>query len=79
MKFVSKFDCCGNYSIFGKNSWVLKVLAHDKSYEIQKKFEILIFHGMMKKSINKTSLGWKWCQNLSVVVIIQFFVEIFEF
>jgi hypothetical protein len=37
MNDVQNFECCWKYSIFGWNSWVLKVLAHEKSGEIPKK------------------------------------------
>ena len=56
MRVVQYFECCLKFSIFCRNSGVLKVLAHEKSDEIQKKkIEQLYFHGMMKGRINKIS------------------------
>ena len=37
MNNVQNFGCWWKYLVFGRNSWVLKVLAHEKSGEIPKK------------------------------------------
>ena len=55
-----------NIQFFGRNSWVLKVLAHEKSGEIPKKNWILNFHGMMKESIYLTWSRWTMCKILGV-------------
>ena len=79
MNDVQNFGCWWKYLVFGRNSWVLKVLAHEKRGEIPKNIEILNFVGMMKGNINKTFLRWKMCKILSVVGNIQYLVEILEF
>ena len=43
-----KFSVDGNFSIFGRNSWVSKVLTHEISGEIQKKIKIFKFDAMIK-------------------------------
>jgi hypothetical protein len=43
MSVVKFFVCCWKFSNFRINSWVLKVLAHEKSDEIQKKLKYLSF------------------------------------
>ena len=48
MKIVQFIWCRWKISFFGQNSRFLKVLAHEMSYEIQKKIKIFEFHGMMK-------------------------------
>ena len=53
MNIVEYFEGCGKFSIFGRIFLVLKVLAHEKSEEIQK-IEIFNFHGMMMEPINLT-------------------------
>jgi hypothetical protein len=77
MNVGQNFECCWKYSIFCRNSLILK--AHEKSDEIQTKIEISIFHGVMKGCITKTSLGRMLGKVLIVVGNIQFFVEILEF
>ena len=52
MNNVPTFMGCLKFSIFGRNSWVLKVLADENSDEIQKKVKILYFLGMIKGTIN---------------------------
>ena len=52
MNDAQNFECCWKHSIFGRNSWVLKVLANEKSGEIPKKIDISNFHGMIKWRIN---------------------------
>jgi hypothetical protein len=40
---VKNYEFGWKFSIFGRNSWVLKVLAHEKSDEIQNKIKYFIF------------------------------------
>ena len=40
---MQNFECCWKFSIFGRNSWILKVLAHENSVECQKKIKSFIF------------------------------------
>ena len=42
MNDVQNFESCWKYSNFGRNSYVLKVLAHKESGEIKKKMNQLI-------------------------------------
>ena len=79
MNGVQNFECCWKYSIFGRNSWVLKVLAHEKSDEIQKKLKKFNIHDMMKGPINYNFSIWAFCKILSVAGNYQFLVEILEF
>ena len=78
MSVVQNFECCWKYSIFGRNSWILKVLAHEKSDE-KKKIKILNLHGMMKGPIKYTFSEWALCKIYSVFGDYQFLVEILEF
>ena len=65
------------FSIFGRNSWVLKVLAHEKSDEIQKKS--VIFMAWWRVVLIKLSQdercfsGWALCKTLIVVGNFQVF------
>jgi hypothetical protein len=79
MNYVQNFEFCWKYSIFSRNSWILKVLAHEKSGEIKKKINMLNFHGMKKGYTYLTLLGWTMCKILSVIGNIQFLVEILGF
>ena len=79
MSVVQNFECCWKFSIFGRNSWILKVLAHEKIDEIQKKIKIFNLLGMMKGPIKYTFSEWALCKILSVVGDSQFLVEILEF
>jgi hypothetical protein len=64
---VQNFDCCWKFSIFGRNYWILEVLAHEKSDETPKKVEIFNFQGTMKGRINNTFSGWLMCKIVNVV------------
>src|ERR1044072_10033268 len=48
MSAVKNVESCWKYSIFGRNSLILKVLAHEKRDEIKFFLKIFSFHGMMK-------------------------------
>ena len=52
MTDVQNFESFWKYSNFGRNSYILKVLAHKKSGEILKIQDILNFHGIMNGRIN---------------------------
>ena len=52
------FEYLWKFSIFGRNSWVLNVLAHEMSDETEKKIWFFKFRGVLKGGINPTFLGW---------------------
>ena len=47
-----------NFNFFCRNSWVLKLLAHEMSDEFQKKIKILVFYGKIKWGIIYSFSGW---------------------
>ena len=55
MTDVKFFECFWKHSIFCRCSLVLKVLAHEKSGEIQKKIVIFNFHSVMREVLIKHS------------------------
>ena len=55
MSVVQNFECCWKFSIFGRNSWILKVFAHENSVESQKKLKSLIFKVLWRGLLFKLS------------------------
>ena len=78
MNTVEYFEGWGKFSIFGRNSWVLKVLAHEMSDETQK-INIFRYSILMKEGINTTFPGWTSLNILRNGGNFQFLDEILEF
>ena len=76
---MQNFGYWWKYLLFGQNSWVLKVLDHEKSGEIQKNIKNFKSHGIMRDVFILTNSGWTMCKILSVVGNINFLTEIHEF
>ena len=85
MSVVSQDERCVKFWLlleifnFGRNSWVLKVLAHEKSDEIKKNLKSSIFMVLRRGLLIKLSQD-ECCKNLLVMLeILNFWVEILEF
>jgi hypothetical protein len=53
MNVVPNFGCGWEFSIFGRNSWILKVLVHEMSDKIQKKLKFPSFFDGWKEVLIK--------------------------
>ena len=72
IKFVQNFECCSKFSIFGRITWILKVLVHEKCEKFQKKLKSWIFVVWWREVLNKLSPD-EGCTKIWVLL------EIFDF
>ena len=79
MSVVQNIECCWIFSIFGRNSWVLKVLAHKKSDEIQKKLKSIIFMAWWRDVLIKHSHDDCCAKELVFLEIFNFWSKFMSF
>ena len=72
MNVGQNFECCWKYSIFCQNSWILKVLAHGKSVEIQKNLISHYFTVLWRDALLKLHWDESWAKFWVLLEIFNF-------
>src|ERR1044072_1668793 len=79
MNTVQKFGCRWKISIFCRNSWVLKVIAHEMSDKIQKKVEFPNFMEFLREVLIIISKDEYYAQVWVLMEIFNFLLKFLGF